>query len=241
MGEAVRFEGRELARRVDSATPGDLLQDSVYFLVTFSDQERLTPTLEPVRFVGQRRCNDGASGLFFEGVGPYGLKWGSASIGPNDAEVPLTIAENDLGDLFKFEGALELMMQCSLRRLAATTEARMKAGSWFAGRDLQAQPRLIAPQLLDEGSIYFSVVFTDQAMLIPAMKPFVFVGKNLESGVFGELYFQDLPSYLEGRRLGSPANGPSGFILLEPEEKPRIFDYEGGLDELLWCSLRRSA
>ena len=50
------------------------------------------------------------------------------------------------------------------------------------------------------GETYFAVHFLDDQMLVPELDPLVFIGRNLEPGDSGRLYFQDATSYISGIR-----------------------------------------
>jgi hypothetical protein len=110
----------------------------------------------------------------------------------------------------------------------------------FEGRELKpfAEPVLSAD--LQEGSIYFSVNYVDDEMLIPVVEPLVFVGRNLEAEDVGRVYFQDVDSYNEGIRYASATEDQSADFYVGPEnEVGHIFEFERALDQLLKCSLRR--
>jgi hypothetical protein len=109
----------------------------------------------------------------------------------------------------------------------------------FEGRELKPYAQPISAAELREGTVYFSVHFVDSEMLIPIVAPLVFVGRDLEPGDDGQLYFQDIESYRRGVRYGSTAEDDLASFILEPEERPVIFDYERALEELMSCSLRR--
>ena len=51
---------------------------------------------------------------------------------------------------------------------------------------------------LREGEVYFAINYVDDDMLIPVMETVVFIGRNLEPGDVGQVYFQDVQSYQEG-------------------------------------------
>jgi hypothetical protein len=100
---------------------------------------------------------------------------------------------------------------------------------YFDGRELKPYAEPVSSNELQEGAVYFAVNYVDDEMLIPLMETLVFIGRNLEPGDVGTVYFQDVESYREGVRYGSDAENELGHI----------FDYEQALDGLMHCSLRR--
>ena len=95
---------------------------------------------------------------------------------------------------------------------------------------------------LPEGETYFAVHFLDDQMLVPELDPLVFIGRNLEPGDFGRLYFQDADSYRSGNRYGKRGDRKDGGeikIHVVEENTPFVLEFERALDELLRCSLRR--
>jgi len=64
----------------------------------------------------------------------------------------------------------------------------------FEARDLKHYGEFVQPSDLIEGETYFAVQFLDDQMLVPKLDPLVFVGRNLEPGDAGRLYFQDAAS-----------------------------------------------
>ena len=110
----------------------------------------------------------------------------------------------------------------------------------FEARELKPYAEPMAARDLREGEIYFSVNFFDDAMLIPDMRPLVFIGRDLESGDEGVVYFQDLDSYRRGIRYDSPGSDDEAVFEAGPDKETKhIFEYERALDVLMACSLRR--
>jgi hypothetical protein len=106
----------------------------------------------------------------------------------------------------------------------------------FEARDLKPYGEYVQPSDLVEGKTYFAVRFLDDRMLVPELNPLVFIGRNLEPGDSGRLYFQDADSYLSGVRF---VDGGKGEIHVVEENAPSVFEFERALDVLLRCSLRR--
>jgi hypothetical protein len=111
----------------------------------------------------------------------------------------------------------------------------------FEARELMPYGEPVSAAELKEGSVYFVVTFVDEEMLIPAMETVVFVGRNLEAGDVGKMYFQDVHSYRAGIRYGPDAEDEwAEFQTASDDGVNHIFEYERALDQLLKCSLRRS-
>jgi hypothetical protein len=112
----------------------------------------------------------------------------------------------------------------------------------FEGRDLKPYGEYVQPSGLVEGEIYFAVHFVDDQMLVPELDAVVFIGRNLERGDSGRLYFQDAASYMRGIRygkIGEHADDGDTKIHVVEENSPFVFDFERALDVLLRCSLKR--
>lgn len=91
-----------------------------------------------------------------------------------------------------------------------------------------------------EGSIYFIVNLVDGELLVPTLEPVVFVGRNLEPGSVGRVYFQDIYSYRQGTRFDTAdEDHPAEFQTGSEDELGHVFEYEQALDVLIDCSLHR--
>jgi hypothetical protein len=106
----------------------------------------------------------------------------------------------------------------------------------FEGRELKDYAEPVLPDHLQEGRVYFSVVFLDKDGLVPIMEPRVFIGAKAEPEG-DQHYFQDFVSYRRGIRFESPdADEEATFITGAGRY---IFEYDCALDVLLACALRR--
>lgn len=111
---------------------------------------------------------------------------------------------------------------------------------YFNGRELKPYAEPVSSNELQEGTVYFAVNYVDDEMLIPLMETLVFIGRNLEPGDVGTVYFQDVESYREGVRYGADSqNEWAKFETGSENELGHIFHYEQALDGLMHCSLRR--
>lgn len=110
----------------------------------------------------------------------------------------------------------------------------------FEERTLTPHAEPITAQELEEGAIYFSVNYVDEALLIPTMETLVFIGRNLEPGDRGQVYFQDIDSYLRGVRYKAASKDDAArFSAGSEKEVSHIFQYERALEELMRCSVQR--
>jgi hypothetical protein len=110
----------------------------------------------------------------------------------------------------------------------------------FDGRELQSYAEPVSSTELREEAIYFAVNYVDDEMLIPSMETLVFIGRNLEPGEVGRVYFQDVQSYREGFRYDSDSEDELAKSETGSEnEIGHIFDYERALEVLMRCSIRR--
>ncbi len=126
----------------------------------------------------------------------------------------------------------------------------------FEARELTTHARPVAGDALEPGTVYFSLTFLDDDMLVPLLEPLVFIGKDLRAGDADRVYFQDLPSFRRGvafdpleanaepmdnLSVAIPTEDPEHamFYVAAQSDATNIFEYERAVDELLKCSLRR--
>jgi hypothetical protein len=110
----------------------------------------------------------------------------------------------------------------------------------FEERELKPYAEPISASELKEGLVYFSVTFIDDDMLIPLVETLVFIGRDLEPGDSGQVYFQDIGSHHRGIRYGATTEDDyANFLVGSENELGHLFDYEHALDLLMKCSLRR--
>jgi len=119
--------------------------------------------------------------------------------------------------------------------------------------ELRFEARVLAPSAeyvkssnLNEGQTYFMVAYVDRDLLIPQLEAVVFVGRDLEAGETGHVYFQDIDSYRNGVRMDDPdieeKDGDlKGYLHKFAEDVPAVFSFESAIDDLLRCYLRRKA
>ena len=110
----------------------------------------------------------------------------------------------------------------------------------FEARELKEHAEPVTPADLAQGGVYFSVQFLDEQMLVPAVEPFVFLGKNLREGDVNLLYFQSFESYSHRLRLESATEADQHLFQITSERGIKhIFEYDRALDVLMACAMKR--
>ena len=100
----------------------------------------------------------------------------------------------------------------------------------FEERELKPYAEPVLADQLQQGKVYFSVIFLDEDGLVPIMEPRVFIGSKAQPEG-NELYFQDFRSYQRGIRFESPnADDEATF---ETGAGRYMFEYERALDVLM--------
>jgi hypothetical protein len=107
----------------------------------------------------------------------------------------------------------------------------------FEERELKPYAEPVPAEELKNGETYFAVLFLDDDGLVPTLEPLVFIGKDLDPGDEGKLYFQDYDSYRGGVRFGTAT--PDDEVIFHTGREKHVFDYERALDVLMACALRR--
>ena len=74
-----------------------------------------------------------------------------------------------------------------------------------------------------------------QAAIDSRVKALVFIGRNLQPGESGNLYFQDAESYMAGMRYESATGDGNAEFHTVAEGTPFVFEFERALDRLLYC------
>jgi hypothetical protein len=113
------------------------------------------------------------------------------------------------------------------------------SGARFDARDLKPYAEPVTAGDLRPAEIYFAVEFLDEHMLVPSVRPVVYLGADLFPKHPGKLCFQDAASFLDGVRFDENGHGEGSFYAQAADELTHIFAYEHALNVLLWCSLRR--
>jgi hypothetical protein len=107
----MRFEARELKPYAEPVSAAELKEGSVYFALTFIDEDMLTPTMETVVFVGRDLEPDDVGRVYFRNV-----RSGEGADSEDADEWDYTASENSINHVFEFEHALDQLLACSLRR-----------------------------------------------------------------------------------------------------------------------------
>ena len=110
-----RFE-RDLKPYAEPVTPSELQVGSIYFFVNFADEEMLTPTMATMIYIGENLESGDKNQVYFQDLDSFnrGVRYGDK----DDANHALFQAgsENELGHVFDFDHALDVLLSCSMRR-----------------------------------------------------------------------------------------------------------------------------
>jgi hypothetical protein len=99
------------------------------------------------------------------------------------------------------------------------------------GRELKPYAEPVLPNQLQENSVYFSLNYFDEEMLIPILAPLVFIGRNLAEGHVG-VYFQDIESYQQGIRFDSDDEEHNAtFEVCLEDQMGHIFTYDQAVED----------
>ena len=110
------FEARDLKSYAQPVSASELRMGSIYFFVNFIDDEMLLPTLNPVVFVGEDLEPEDSGQVYFQDADSFleGTRYDNVT-----EENPATFfmgSRDEVGHVFQYERALEVLMRCSLRR-----------------------------------------------------------------------------------------------------------------------------
>jgi hypothetical protein len=111
----MRFE-RTIKTHAEPVAKDDLKEGAIYFFVSFVDDEMLIPTMETVVFVGKDLEPDDIGRVYFQDV--YSFREGITYSTPNEKNYAEFHAgsEDELGHVFEYDQALDVLIGCSLRR-----------------------------------------------------------------------------------------------------------------------------
>ena len=112
----MHFQGRELKPFAEPIPASALEEGEIYFSVQFIDEQMLIPNVEPLAFIGRNLNPGDAAQLYFQDAGSYlhGLRYESSASdgGAEFYQQP----EAEIGHIFEFDHALDVLLTCSLRR-----------------------------------------------------------------------------------------------------------------------------
>jgi hypothetical protein len=113
----------------------------------------------------------------------------------------------------------------------------------FEKRELPTAADPVRIEELKIGDTYFKVSYVDDDMTIPLVDSVVFIGLNLDGDEEDTLYFQDVESYRSGIRISDTDVEPEDatFYATQASTLLAMFDFEGALEELMRCSIRRKS
>ena len=118
----LHFAARELKPYAQPISEKDLKEGSIYFMVTFVDDEMLIPTIDTVVFIGRNLDQHDFGKVYFQDVSSYrqGVRYDSEYDAQADVSPVRFFSgpEAETNHIFEFENALEVLMKCSLSRNA---------------------------------------------------------------------------------------------------------------------------
>ena len=110
----------------------------------------------------------------------------------------------------------------------------------FPARELTPYAEPVVLEKLITGNIYFAVQYSDRDLLIPIVRPLVYLGRNLDGASADIFYFQDFESFTEGVRYERDFESKQDhFEVCDLNGGAYIFEFEKALEELMKCGSRR--
>lgn len=98
----------------------------------------------------------------------------------------------------------------------------------------------VDPDQLRVGETYFSVTFIDEQMLVPQMRPLVYIGKGVPPARRHQFVFQDAPSYNAGIDPKSPPEDWNvEFHAYTKSSVSSVYAFDAALNVLDRCARRR--
>jgi len=110
---------RELKVSAEPVSLSELREGAVYFFLNFVDDDLLIPTLEPVIFVGRNFEPADERRIYFQDIYSYrqGIRYDMPeSSGEESSAEFYAGSEDELGHVFEYEQALDVLIACLLRR-----------------------------------------------------------------------------------------------------------------------------
>ena len=117
-----RFAERELKPYAEPIAANDLKEETIYFFVNFVDEDMLVPTMETVVYVGENLDPGDENQVYFQDIDSFnrGVRYGDE--GEGDYALFQKGSKTELGHVFTFEHALDVLLACSLRRKEAKSQ-----------------------------------------------------------------------------------------------------------------------
>jgi hypothetical protein len=112
---------RDLNSPAEPVSPAELNEGSIYFPVNFADEEMLIPMMATVVYIGENLEAGDENQVYFQDIDSFnrGVRYG----GQGDGGHALfeTGSRNELGHVFDFDRALDVLTACLLRRRKSLT------------------------------------------------------------------------------------------------------------------------
>jgi hypothetical protein len=118
----MRIKGREIAGYAEPVEFEKLVKGEVYFALQFADEQLLIPNLEALIFLGRNLAEQSAEDLFFfQNFESYrnGLRF--ESVTTDERSYFYVLRKNGMNHIFEYGKALDLLLECGVRRGAVET------------------------------------------------------------------------------------------------------------------------
>ncbi|HKI87366.1 MAG TPA: hypothetical protein VKA53_11545 [Thermoanaerobaculia bacterium] len=110
----------------------------------------------------------------------------------------------------------------------------------FEAREIKPYIEPDPAEELEVGTVYFQLNYLNPDCLLPDITPWVYLGRDLNEGEDGALYFQDAASYRDGVRISDPDRREEAiFQLVQSDNQNVMYEFEKALEQLMRCSIRR--
>jgi hypothetical protein len=109
----------------------------------------------------------------------------------------------------------------------------------YPATELKPYAEPVSSDQMQEGRVYFSLMFADPDMLVPVLYPLIYLG-HLDSDDPSLRVFQNFDSFIDGVRYSTHTDEQTEFFeVYGPEGGNHIFDYGHALEGLMRCALNR--
>jgi hypothetical protein len=120
----MRIKEREIAGYAEPVEPEKLVAGDVYFALQFADEQLLIPNLEALVFLGRNLAEVAPEDLFFfQNFDSYrqGLRF--ESVADDKRSYFYVLRENGMKHIFEYRKALDVLLECGVRRQVVETSS----------------------------------------------------------------------------------------------------------------------
>ena len=94
----------------------ELKTGAIYFFVNFVDEEMVIPTMDTVVYIGENLEPGDEDRVYFQDIDSFNRGVRYDSEGDGEPALFQTGSKHEIGHVFTFEHALDVLLRCSLRR-----------------------------------------------------------------------------------------------------------------------------